>query len=221
MSKKFSFRDFAIILIAALPSIYLAITWQSIPAIIPKHYNIRFEPDQMGSKNFLWLVTGSMFVVSVLVYFLLKNIHRIDPKRYKLERQGAFIRMAVGCVVFISAFSMLAIIAGTKNIKLLDYLLIPFLGLMFSFLGNNMNNIKPNYFAGFRLPWTLESESNWKKTHHLASKLWFWGGLLIVIIGILFPMKIAVFIMFGLLMIMTIIPIMYSYNTFKKEKNQN
>ncbi|MDQ2752120.1 MAG: SdpI family protein, partial [Bacteroidota bacterium] len=35
-------------------------------------------------------------------------------------------------------------------------------------MGNNFYNIKPNYFAGYRLPWTLESEENWRKTHHLA-----------------------------------------------------
>ncbi len=218
MNKKSYLQNLTIILTAAIPVLYLAFTWSTIPAIIPTHYNIRFEPDKTGSKNFLWAAAGAMFAVSLFVYFLLKNIYRIDPKRYGQEKTATFTRIAIGCVVFITALSLLLIIASTKNIHLLDYLLIPIMGLLFCFMGNYMHNIKPNYFAGFRLPWTLESESNWKKTHHLAGKLWFWGGLLIVIIGILIPMKIAIFIMFALLMVMAIIPIVFSYKLFKKDK---
>jgi uncharacterized membrane protein len=81
-----------------------------------------------------------------------------------------------------------------------------------------MQNIKPNYFAGFRLPWTLESESNWRKTHHLAARIWFWGGLLIVLVGVLLPLKKGMFVVFGCLFVMAIIPIVYSYRIFKKEK---
>jgi uncharacterized membrane protein len=42
-----------------------------------------------------------------------------------------------------------------------------------------MKNVKPNYFFGIRTPWTLESEDNWKQTHHLASKIWVWGNILL------------------------------------------
>ena len=31
-----------------------------------------------------------------------------------------------------------------------------------------------------RTPWTLEDEDNWRKTHHLASKIWFIGGLIMI-----------------------------------------
>ena len=56
------------------------------------------------------------------------------------------------------------------------------MGLLFALLGNNMYNIKPNYFAGIRLPWTFESEDNWRKTHHLAGRFWFFGGLIFAVI---------------------------------------
>jgi uncharacterized membrane protein len=54
------------------------------------------------------------------------------------------------------------------------------MGAFFAVLGNYMHSIKPNYFVGFRTPWTLESEDNWRKTHQLVSKVWVPGGLLII-----------------------------------------
>ena len=37
-----------------------------------------------------------------------------------------------------------------------------------------MHSIKPNYFVGMRLPWTLESEANWRSTHQFASRAVVW-----------------------------------------------
>lgn len=62
-----------------------------------------------------------------------------------------------------------------------------YLGLGISFLitSNYMKTIKHNYFIGIRVPWTLESEQNWKKTHHIGSYTWVIGGLLLIF---LFPL---------------------------------
>lgn len=59
------------------------------------------------------------------------------------------------------------------------------LGIFFLITGNYMKTIKHNYFLGIRVPWTLESEENWKKTHYLGSYIWVIGGLLLIF---LFPL---------------------------------
>ena len=50
--------------------------------------------------------------------------------------------------------------------------------LLFVLMGNYLSTVKLNYFVGVRTPWTLESARVWAKTHRLAGKLFFWGGLL-------------------------------------------
>ena len=55
-------------------------------------------------------------------------------------------------------------------------------GLLIAVVGKYIYNIKPNYFAGIRLPWTLNNDENWRKTHLLGGKLIIGGGLLIVVI---------------------------------------
>lgn len=60
-------------------------------------------------------------------------------------------------------------------------MIFPLIGLLFVFLGNVMYSLKPNYFAGIRVPWTLDSDDNWKATHRVAGIVWFAGGLLFLI----------------------------------------
>jgi uncharacterized membrane protein len=91
------------------------------------------------------------------------------------------------------------------------------MGLLFAFLGNYINNIKPNYFAGIRLPWTLSDDENWRRTHHLAGKLWFSGGLLIAIISLLLPLRVVIPFFIAATVILVLIPAIYSYRFFKKQ----
>ena len=61
------------------------------------------------------------------------------------------------------------------------------LGVMFAVLGNSMGKLRPNYFAGFRTPWTLQSRTVWIKTHRLGGRLLVGGGILILIESRLVP----------------------------------
>lgn len=99
----------------------------------------------------------------------------------------------------------------------MDRVLWPLMGLMFAFIGNYMNNIKPNYFAGLRLPWTLSSDDNWRRTHQMAGKLWFWGGLSAAILSLIIPSPFSIIVFFLILSVLVIIPIVYSYRIFKNE----
>ncbi|HET7897092.1 MAG TPA: SdpI family protein, partial [Flavisolibacter sp.] len=127
-----------------------------------------------------------------------------------------FGKLAAGMVVFISAINVI-IIASAKGSFEIQRFLFPLLGLMFAFIGNYMNHIRPNYFAGIRLPWTLSSDENWRRTHQLAGKLWFAGGLLIVLISVFLPVKVMLPVFIGIIVIMTLIPVYYSYKLFRQQ----
>jgi uncharacterized membrane protein len=94
------------------------------------------------------------------------------------------------------------------------------MGLLFALIGSNMYNIKPNYFAGIRLPWTLESEDNWRRTHRFAGKLWFFGGLCIALIAFVFTGDPALYASAAITAAVVIIPIIYSYSIYKDQTNK-
>jgi uncharacterized membrane protein len=82
-----------------------------------------------------------------------------------------------------------------------------------------MPNLRPNYFAGFRLPWALENENNWKKTHAVAGRLWFGGGLLIAITCPFLPAIAALVFFFAVMLVLVIIPVVVSYRQYKRDKS--
>ena len=92
------------------------------------------------------------------------------------------------------------------------------IGVLFILLGNYFKTIKPNYFIGIRTPWTLENETIWKETHKLGGKLWFVGGILIVIFSLLLDKRQAFTVLMLITGLITIVPIVYSYLMFKKER---
>ncbi|GAA4742307.1 SdpI family protein [Flavisolibacter ginsenosidimutans] len=204
-----------VVLVALLPAVYLLLIWPSMPQTVPVHFGADMKPDRLGDKDELWLTTGILAVVSIVVYFLLINLHRFDPKRKDAAQSATFQKLAGGTVIFIAALNFL-ILNSAKGGTTIQSFLFPLLGLMFAFIGNYMNHIKPNYFAGIRLPWTLNNDENWRRTHQLGGKLWFAGGLLIAVVC-LFLKPPASFIFFiVVIVVMVFIPVVYSYRLYKK-----
>jgi uncharacterized membrane protein len=96
-----------------------------------------------------------------------------------------------------------------------------FLGIFFAGIGVFMPKLKQNYFAGFRLPWTLDNENNWIETHKLAGKFWVAGGAAQIVTALVFDGKILFIIFFGITMVMVIVPVIFSYKMFRQTVNKN
>lgn len=204
----------------AAPLIYLAIVWKSLPEKVAMHFNIKGEADRLGSRNELITTIIIMTVVNMIVYLLLTNIWRIDPKKNAAENRNRIATIGFATVVLLSAVMCMIIYSASRgNISFSAGLIFSGVGLFFAILGNYLPNMKPNYFAGFRLPWTLENEENWRKTHQLAGKLWFAGGLLLAAICLFLPSTIAIIVFFTIMVTITLIPCVYSYQLFRKQKN--
>jgi len=203
--------------VALAPLMYLGFIWKSLPETIAIHFDLRGNPDRYGNKTELLLMIAILSAMSIGLFFILSNIYRIDPKKYAAENKDRLIRLAFVIVIFMSAVSCFIIYSSTKDgFQLGIRYVFAGVGLLFCFIGNYMHTIKPNYFAGIRLPWTLNNEDNWRKTHLLAGKLWFAGGLVIAMVCILLPDTTSLILFFILTMILVIIPVVYSYRLYKK-----
>jgi len=202
------------------PCAYLGFVWNKLPQQVPMHYNIKGEIDRYGSKTELLIVAAILFLVSAGVYFILTNIHRIDPKKkYTANNLKQMKRLAFIMVVFLSALTLYIIYESTQKGNLLNgNFVFAGIGALFVVLGNYMHSARPNYFFGMRLPWTLESEDNWRYTHRIAGRLWFAGGLLMIPLSLLLPASAFMILFFIILAIITIIPVIASYLFYQKNK---
>lgn len=210
------FKEAILWVILLLPYLYLAVSWDHIPARVPTHFGISGAPDDWSAKSSLLYMPA---VIGLLMYFLMLVIPYLDPKK-KIQQMGEkyyYLRFALS--LFFSLLSACLIyfsIAGTME---KNNFLFALIGAMFAVFGNYFQVLRPNYFIGIRTPWTLENEEIWKKTHRLGGRIWLAGGLLIVIMSFIFTAGLFFVIVFGcILTVLTLVPIIYSYLEFVKLK---
>lgn len=199
------------------PLIYGAIIYPQLPSRIPTHFNIEGKADAWGGPSSIFIGPGIMGAVSIFVYILMSNLKTFDPKKYDEANDTLYSNFAVLTVAFLSALSTIIIYSSTHADEInVGKLILPLIGLSFAGLGWYMPKFKQNYFVGFKLPWTLENETNWNETHKVAGKLWVYGGLFQAVVTFFLPMKFGMIAFILAIAVMVIIPSVFSYRLFKK-----
>lgn len=199
---------------------YLGIYYQHMPDSVPIHFNGEGNADKFGHKSNLWLITAIVSTVGLGTYLLIRNLHKIDPKKTAQTSADTLKSIAIVILLFLTVINIAIIRSAINYPAKLDIIIIvlPAMGLLLSFIGYQMRTIQPNYFIGLRLPWTLEDDENWKATHQLAARLWVPGGIIIAIIGWLVPMFTAFVITIIITAIIVIIPTVFSYRFYRKKQ---
>ena len=213
------FKNIAVLIMVILPLGYLAMIWNTVPDIVPTHIGTN-GPDAWGNKSSLWSPTGVLAAASLFAYFLLTFLKSIDPKRANKPNAPVFAKMGLGIAVFLTALNFVLIKMMAQNAQW-DKMMFVLMGGLFVFFVNIMPAVKPNYFAGIRLPWTLASDYNWKMTHQLAGKVWFAGGLVFMVVVLIMPVSMIPFTLPVFIFVIIIIPVVYSYRLFRKEQRTN
>lgn len=217
MRKKIN-RSILMLSLIIAPFIYAIYLYPNLPNTIPTHFNLYGEADQWGSKESIFLLPIILGGVSLFVYLLISNINIVSPKQFIHNDQLLFKNLALYIVVFMTCLT-LVITYGTVHKDLsITQLILGLLALGFIGLGIYMPKLKQNYFAGFRLPWTLENEDNWNYTHKIAGKYWVIGGVMQTIAAVVLKGKMLFIIFMSTMAVMVIVPIVYSFLFFKNGK---
>lgn len=203
------------LIILAIPFGYAAYVYPSLPNTIPTHFNMKGEADGFGERSSIFLGPGIMAAVGLFTFFLLSNIKNFDPKRFKAEDDGMFKKFALMMVTFLSMMGLIITFSASNHTINITKLLLPLIGLFLAIIGWYMPKLHQNYFAGFKLPWTLENEANWNATHQLAGKIWVYGGIAQAVGTLILPSVPAFIIFIVVTAIMAIVPAVFSYRMFK------
>ena len=207
-------NELPLIAIVLIPFVFLAYIWNDLPQKVPIHWNINGEIDRFGNKLELILIP---LLFPLMTYLIFLVVPKIDPKQ-QINKFGSkkYQNLKTLIIVFMSILAVLMIyMAKNQSFANVNLIVLP-VGVLYIILGNYFKTIKANYFIGIRTPWTLENETVWKETHKLGGKLWFAGGLVIVMSSLLFENKANLIVFMMVTGINIIIPIVYSYLKFKK-----
>lgn len=196
-------------LLCLLPMLVGLAVYGRLPERMATHWGLHGEVNGWSSRAFA--VFGLPLIVAALnvaVYFGMNA----DPKRGNMSPALRLVCQWICPVVSVLAGGLT--IAWGLGYELRIERIVPiFVGLVFVIIGNYLPKTKQSYTLGIRLPWTLNSEENWNRTHRLAGFLWVLGGLYFIVMsfvgwtpaGFLVPV-----------LLMVLIPAVYSYILYKK-----
>ncbi len=198
-------------IVTLLPMLIGIIYWNRLPDVMATHFGMNNEANGFSSKP-LAVFGLPLFLLAVLwvAAFVTSN----DPKRQNISPKMFTLVLWIAPIVsLVGAATMYPVNLGYElDISFFGELL---LGLMFIIIGNYLPKARQNYTVGIKIPWTLANEENWNRTHRLAGYLWMICGILMILICLtrLVPGEWMV----GLILIMTIVPCIYSFWLYAKK----
>lgn len=191
-----------------LPVAIGLLLWKDLPDMIATHWGLSGEPDKYSSKAF------AVFVLPLLllaIHWVCVFATKLDPKHKDINPKMFSVVLWICPAISIVMNTMVYFIALGKEIKFV-FVVIAFMGLLLTVIGNYLPKCRQSYTMGIKLPWTLDNEENWNKTHRFAGALWVIGGIVLCATAIFE----SFIIFFSIMAVMVIAPTVYSYLHYKK-----
>ncbi len=213
MIKKHKFKAIISSAIILLPILFGLTVWGKLPDNMVSHWGGDGVADGFAPKSFM--IFG-MPLILLGVHWLCLLVTALDKKQKDQSKKVValiyYIMPAVSLAV--NALVYAAALGEAESVIFVTPLL---LGLMFLFIGNYLPKTTRNRTMGIKLRWTMGNDENWQKTHRL-------GGILHVAAGIAilaatpFSMNIAVIVLLAVLLVIMLVPTLYSYALYRKHK---
>ena len=198
-------------IVCLIPIVVGFMFYSKMPEQVAIHWGFDGNPDGYASKAMAIVILPlALFVMNLLLPFLLK----MDPKYENISEKTVNLLLWILPVISLlaSGLTISSALGKEVNVNVFAPLVV---GIMFTVIGNYLPKMSQSYTVGIKLPWTLNDEENWNKTHRLAGKLWVACGLLLIV-GSFTNMTMGLMIV--MLVVAVIVPTVYSYMQFKNTK---
>ena len=215
MLKQNKFKVILSSVVILLPVLFGVIMWDLLPDTMVTHWDVSGSGDGFNGKVFTVFILPFVLLIGHLLCLFFTSL----DKRQKDQNKKA-LGMVFWIIPVTSLFTngFVYAIALGKDISV--NLFVPvLLGLIFILIGNYLPKTKQNSTLGVKISWTLNNEENWNKTHRLCGKVWVIGGIT-MIFSVFLPLSVSWIFIICLIIIMTVIPIVYSYSIYKRHKKE-
>ena len=169
----------------------------------------------MKSKKTLLITTGICLLPMLFAAFIYQELPEQIATHWSFdETPNGYSSKAFACFPVISLIVCTTTLVYALGYKISISRIVPALiGILFIILGNYLPKCKQNYTVGIKLPWTLNSEENWNRTHHLSGYLFILAGVIMLMTAFI-PQ--AEFLMLVTIIIAVFVPMVYSFILYKK-----
>lgn len=209
MKNKMKMTTVLTTLVCLIPLAAGAVLYNSLPDTMAIHWGFDGTANGWASKLVAVFVLPGVLLILNLLFPVLLNM---DPKNKNMdEKIKTLVHWIIPVVSVFCAGVTLAEACGVESKMALIGPMI--MGVLFVAIGNFLPKTTQSYTVGIKLPWTLNSEENWNRTHRMAGFLWVAGGIVMIItalLGLGFAGIIA------MIVLMAVVPTVYSYMLYRK-----
>ena len=202
-------------IVILVPILIGLLLWNKLPDQLPTHWNAQGEVDGWSSKAFA--VFGLPIILFVMHWACVLGTSA-DPKKQNIEGK------VLGIVFWICPIISLLVCTLSYGVALgmefkVDKIMLALMGIMFIVIGNYLPKCKQSYTMGIKLPWTLNDEENWNRTHRMGGKLWVASGV-ILLLSMLLPASAMVVVVLVVIGVAAFVPTVYSYLLFREKEKR-
>ena len=209
MIKKHMKTLIATTLVLLIPVLVGLLLWDRLPDPMPSHWNIDGEVDGWSDKAFtVFGLPGLMIALQWVCIFATQADPKYKNYNHKMLKLVLWICPVIGLLLCGMVYP-----AALGYSVPVETILPLFMGALFIVVGNWMPKCQQTYTMGIKLPWTLNNEENWNKTHRFGGKVWVAGGVVIMATAIWG----SFWLLMAVLLVMVLAPTVYSYCLYRKQ----
>ncbi len=202
-------------IVILLPILIGLILWNKLPDQVPTHWNSAGEVDGWSSKVF---AVFGLPIVLFAVHWMCILVTSVDPKKQNIEGKVLWIVFWI-CPIISLLVGMLSYGAALGVEFKVDKIMLAIMGIMFIVIGNYLPKCKQSYTVGIKLPWTLNDEENWNRTHRMSGKLWVISGI-ILLLSMLLPTSAMAIVVLAVVGVSVLVSTVYSYLLFREKEKR-
>jgi len=191
--------------------------WMALPpeATFPVHWTTDGTPDRFAGK----LETlGAMPTLAAFLTIIFALGPHLFPRAENVQKsRDLYITGWVGglALIGLSHGAILYSALSGEGPSLRLFFIAN--GLFLMVLGNFMAKSKPNWIAGIKTPWTLDSDYSWSLTNRFAGRSFVLVGLLTMIASLFFDLEKTMIAMLTGLAASVVVSVLISYLAWRRD----
>ncbi|HXV85152.1 MAG TPA: SdpI family protein [Gemmatimonadales bacterium] len=201
----------------AMATLASLLSWWAYPRVPPRvavHWNVHGEPDGFGGRLMALALIPAVMLATRGILALLPAI---DPRAANYRKFADTYWLIVnGVLAFLLLLHLVIVVNGIGYPVRVDRIAVGGAGLLLVLIGSYLGRVEPNFFFGIRTPWTLSSDTVWRRTNRVGGRILAGGGGALVLT--LFLPASALPIVILILAAIAVIPVVLSYIWWKKEQ---
>lgn len=211
-------------IVSFIPLLLSCVAIRFLPDEIPMHYDMAGNIDRWGSKYETFIFPVIIILMSLMwtgmsaIYKKIATKTKEEKERVEYENNAKFLKLvgismalAFGIMHVIFTYSSYVEAVNNSSKSAIDFssVICVVWGIVFIILGNFMPKVKRNGIMGLRTSKTMRDDDIWRKSNRFAGVTLMVAGVAIVIEALLIAGIASVFVMLGIILLMTVVDLIY------------